>query len=98
MLNCVVLGEKAAMTVVMVSQQNTKNLEMWHTPSYRAWQGFSVERPWPRRHGGNSKSEEHAASVLQESIAARGLSISPAQPVLRCYGDAQPLQSFNQRL
>jgi hypothetical protein len=32
MLNCLVLGEKAAMTVVMGSKQRRKNLEIWHTP------------------------------------------------------------------
>jgi hypothetical protein len=32
MLNCLVLGEKAAMTVVMGSKQRMTNLEIWHTP------------------------------------------------------------------
>jgi hypothetical protein len=32
MLNCLVLGEKAAMTVVMVGNKNMKDLQIWHTP------------------------------------------------------------------
>ena len=52
-------------------KQNMKDLEIWHTPIVSSVARVFGEGPRPGDTG-VIQSEEHAASALQKSIAARG--------------------------